>query len=155
MATIYYNNWHHARDRSESFAMRDAYEPLDVENRYHHDHPTTGEFIAFYSYVGEDDLTQIEDAFRQWNAGSGQESYAFRQAETRSLSVGDVVRYEGIAYVCRPMGFQALPHLTAYLAAYGDRSVGGDIPPTRTEEIVVDLTASAEAAEAERAEAFA
>lgn len=155
MATIYYNGWHRAQARAESHAMRDAFDPLGIENRDHHDRPTTGEFLAFYDYVGEDDLENIEDAFRQWNAGSGQESNAFRRAETRSLSVGDVVRHEGVAYVCRPIGFQALPHLTAYLATYGDSAVGGDIPPATSADGVPDLVAEAEAAERERAEAYA
>jgi len=38
----------------------------------------------------------LEDAFAEFNAGSGVECYEFRTAKIRSLSVGDLVKIDGV-----------------------------------------------------------
>ncbi len=47
----------------------------------------------------------LEDVFAGWNAGSHEESPAFRQSSCRSLSVGDFVRVGHQWYVCASFGW--------------------------------------------------
>ena len=66
-----------------------------------------GDLIEHYELVGEEKVVDLSDLWERWNRGSGQESQAFIEAETRSLSVGDVVVLDGDAYRCdRILGFE-------------------------------------------------
>jgi hypothetical protein len=61
--------------------------------------------IEHYELVGEEEVVDLSDLWERWNRGSGQESQAFIEAETRSLSVGDVVVLDGDAYRCDRIGW--------------------------------------------------
>jgi hypothetical protein len=70
--------------------------------------PTFAEFVTHYRKAGEDRAASLGEVWRQWNAGSGGESEAFRAAEERSLSVGDIVVLDGEAHLCERIGWTRL-----------------------------------------------
>lgn len=49
-----------------------------------------------------------EEAWRQWNRGSGYESSEFTDAEERSMSIGDVVEIDDQYYLAAPIGFEEI-----------------------------------------------
>lgn len=73
------------------------------------------DFTRLYTLAGGDTIEAADEqaalthAFEQWNNGSGRESEAFRQAndEHRSVSMssGDIVRVDGQAFFCAPVGW--------------------------------------------------
>ncbi|EMA43567.1 MULTISPECIES: hypothetical protein [Halococcus] len=67
-----------------------------------------GDLIEHYELAGEEDVVDLSDLWERWNRGSGQESQAFVEAETRSLSVGDIVVLDGDAYRCDRIGWTAI-----------------------------------------------
>ncbi|WP_135666801.1 hypothetical protein [Halorhabdus rudnickae] len=44
----------------------------------------------------------LSEVWHKWNRGSGKESEAFIEAETRSLEVGDLVEINGTFYISAP-----------------------------------------------------
>lgn len=66
---------------------------------------SVGDLVEYYRIAGEEDVVDLVDLWERWNRGSGRESRAFIEAETRSLSVGDVVVLDGDAYRCERIGW--------------------------------------------------
>jgi hypothetical protein len=64
--------------------------------------------VTHYRKAGEDRAEDLGDVWRRWNAGSGGESDAFRAAEERSLSDGDIVVLDGDAHLCERIGWTRL-----------------------------------------------
>ena len=81
---------------------------------YNDKEPSQEEFESMYEHVGSqevnsDNHNEILNAIWQaWNRGSGGESEAFINAETRSLSVADVVVIEDTAYLCVSFGWEEI-----------------------------------------------
>lgn len=104
--------------------------------------PTNGEievthekFGKLWTLVGTDTITQeqptgenshtdeeqieehlLQEVFARWNNGSGQESKSFirnnQQERAVSLSSGDIVRIEGKAFLCKPIGWKHLQSIS-------------------------------------------
>lgn len=83
-------DWDGEGRRGEDGLAHELFHKYNVDEgrtRYSED-----EFSDLYREVNDDlDVQDPEEAWRQWNAGSGRESEAFYEAEERSMSVGDVV----------------------------------------------------------------
>lgn len=67
-----------------------------------------GDLIEHYELVGEEEVVDLSDVWERWNRGSGRESQAFVEAETRSLSAGDVVVLDGDAFQCNRVGWTSI-----------------------------------------------
>lgn len=68
-----------------------------------------GDLIEHYELAGEEEeVVDLSDLWERWNRGSGRESRAFIEAETRSLSVDDVVVLNGDAYRCDRVGWTTI-----------------------------------------------
>jgi hypothetical protein len=82
----------------------------DLRHRIQHDGdiPTLAEFGTLYEHVGDDRADDLNNVWEQWNRGSGDGSRAFIDAETRSLSVGDIVIFDGDGYLCQHVGWQLI-----------------------------------------------
>lgn len=63
------------------------------------------DLVEHYEFQGAEDVVDLADLWERWNRGIGQESETFIEAETRSLSVGDVVVLDGDAYRCDRIGW--------------------------------------------------
>ena len=75
---------------------------------------TVDDFDALYDYAGHDDGATLDTIFARWNVGSGQESSAFRNAECRSLSTGDIIELDdGTLRLVGAFGFPRLETLEA------------------------------------------
>ena len=72
--------------------------------------------VTAYANVADADAARrvAEVIFCEWNNGSGQESQAFRRAQIRSLSVGDVVAIDELETTleCGRVGWDVRPALT-------------------------------------------
>jgi hypothetical protein len=79
---------------------------------------SVGDLVEHYERAGEERVVDLSDLWERWNRGSGRESQAFVEAETRSLSVGDVVMLGGGAYRCERAGW------TRIELREGDRTPG-------------------------------
>lgn len=77
---------------------------------------TPEEFREAYTYAGSDTAASLQAVWERWNAGDAP-SRAFIEAETRSLCVGDVVRFDGDAYICASVGWDRAPGLDDVTAA--------------------------------------
>jgi hypothetical protein len=67
----------------------------------------------------------LEDAFAEFNAGSGVECYEFRTAKIRSLSVGDLVRINGVWNRVESCGWQIMSdsEVAEYMTAIESRLI--------------------------------
>lgn len=116
MATIYYLNWdqeHRAEDDQELGPASKLFHKYNVESVLDEDEkPPTQygkeEFNDVYREVAEVDVEDPEEAWKQWNAGSGYESREFYEAEVRSMSVGDIVEIDGTYHLAAPVGFKEI-----------------------------------------------
>ncbi|MDY6777936.1 MAG: hypothetical protein SVU32_04665 [Candidatus Nanohaloarchaea archaeon] len=108
IARIYYLNWDEeasntgpATDRFHEYGIADRDE---LPDGYSQD-----TFADLYREVADDvDVDGPEDAWRQWNRGSGYESSTFYEAEERSMCVGDVVEIDDRYYLAAPVGFKEI-----------------------------------------------
>ena len=66
---------------------------------------SVGDLVEHYELTGEEEVVDLSDLWERWNRGSGRESQVFVEAETRSLSVGDVVVLDEDAYRCERAGW--------------------------------------------------
>ena len=71
----------------------------DITIRYPYDRDIT---------ITRDDDYCLEDAFAEFNAGSSRECPEFTEARIRSLSVGDLVRWNGNWYICKSIGWEKM-----------------------------------------------
>jgi len=98
---------------SEAEGRHKAERDLRHRVNFEDDKPTFAEFVRYYDFVGEDTAASVDDVWHKWNHGSGRESEAFREANTRSMEVGDVVRETdtGRAFVCKSIGWERVEAL--------------------------------------------
>lgn len=87
---------------------------IDAEDLSHED------FGRLYNLVGAEtievewnsDEAALDEVWERWNNGSGSESAAFREMNRQeravSLSSGHIVRVDGTAYLCDPIGWSEL-----------------------------------------------
>ena len=116
MATIYYLNWdkeHRTEENPERGPASELFHNLNVESVLGEDEKpgnsyTEDEFDKLYREIAEIDVDDPEEAWRQWNAGSGQETQEFYDAEVRSMSVGDIVEIDGIYYQAKGKGWEEI-----------------------------------------------
>jgi hypothetical protein len=93
-----------ARQHASVYLLDDAGErPREIR----HD-PSAADLIEHYDLAGEEEVVDLSDVWERWNRGSGRESQAFVEAETRSLSVGDVVVLDGDAFRCDRIGWTSV-----------------------------------------------
>lgn len=91
---------------------RDEAEELQFAIRLDGEHPSTDQILDLYECVGvesfqhKDTKAILGGVWERWNRGSGVESRSFIEAETRSLSVGDVVTVGESLYLCTPFDFE-------------------------------------------------
>lgn len=124
-ATIYYLNWdEEAKERANDSdvdghpAMGPAGElhhKISVEEVLDEDEKSSksygDEFEELYREVttvegySEDDLGQL---WKEWNAGSREESQEFYESEERSMCVGDVIEIDGSYYQVQNIGFEKI-----------------------------------------------
>ena len=106
MATIYYLTWHHSgpteHDEASEFFHEAHIETPAALSR--------DRFDTLYEEVGQVDIDadNLEEAWRQWNRGSGNESETFLDKEIRSMCVGDVIQVEGEYYIAASCGWNRL-----------------------------------------------
>lgn len=125
-ATIYYLNWdEEAKERAEDPDV-DEHPAMGPAGELHHklgvksvldedEKPSMTyseeEFDDLYREIedlegySEDDLEQL---WKEWNAGSREESQEFYDAEVRSMSVGDVIEVDGSYYQAQNVGFEEI-----------------------------------------------
>lgn len=67
----------------------------------------------------------LEDAFAEFNAGSSCECPEFLEAKIRSLSVGDLVKLEGVWNRCESCGWSVLSdaEVMGYMTAIEDKLI--------------------------------
>ena len=124
-ATIYYLNWDkEAKERLENDdidghpamgPIGELKHKLDVREVLDEDEKPSktygDEFEEFYREVtsvegySEDDLGQL---WKEWNAGSREESQEFYESEERSMCVGDVIEIDGSYYQVQNAGFEEI-----------------------------------------------
>ena len=97
----------HARQHAAVYHLDDgeSERPREIRHDPNGASLSIGDLIEHYELVGEEEVVDLSDLWKRWNRGSGQESQAFIEAETRSLSVGDVVMFDGDAYRCDRIGW--------------------------------------------------
>jgi len=116
VATIYYLNWdkeHRDEENPELGPAGELFHRLNVESVLDEDEKpgnsyTEHEFDKLYREIADVEVDRPEEACRQWNAGSGQETQEFYDAEVRSMSVGDIVEIDGIYYQAKRIGWDQI-----------------------------------------------
>lgn len=102
MATIHYLNWD--KEGEEHGEATEIFHDANVDETP--DKIDEEAFQEHWREVAEVDVEHPEEAWKQWNAGSRQESEQFLNAEVRSMSVGDIVEMGGTYYLAAPVGFE-------------------------------------------------
>lgn len=116
MATIYYLNWdkeHRTEENPELGPAGELFHKLNIESVLDEEEKpgdtySKDEFDQLYREIREIDVDDPEEAWRQWNAGSGYESQAFYESEVRSMSVGDVVKINSTYYQAKSVGWNEI-----------------------------------------------
>ena len=119
MATIYYLNWDQEWENEEDNEnpeigpARELFHKLNVESVLdEHEKPsnsyTKDEFNQLYREITDINVDDPEDAWAQWNAGSGHETTEFYNAEERSMSVGDVIEINDTKYQAKSIGWDEI-----------------------------------------------
>ena len=110
---IHYLNWD--EEAEEHGPASELFHKYGVESVLEEDEMPPSEFAEdefddLYREVatvtGEYD--NPEQLWKEWNAGSRQESQEFYDAEVRSMSVGDVVELDGTYYQAKAIGFDEI-----------------------------------------------
>lgn len=121
-ATIHYLNWdeEHREDGEEPGPATDLFHDLGIESRLEEDEKpptqyTEEEFDQLYREVAtldrdieEASMAELEEIWREWNAGSRHESQEFYDAQVRSMSMGDVVELDGEYYQAKAAGWEEI-----------------------------------------------
>lgn len=119
-ATIYYLNWdreHRDEEYPEPGPAGELFHKLTVEEVLdEHEKPRErfeqDEFSELYREVTELDsdysVDDLEQLWKEWNRGSREESWEFYEAETRSMSIGDVVEIDGTYYQAKSIGWKEI-----------------------------------------------
>ena len=116
MATIYYLNWdkeHRDEENPELGPAGELFYRLNVESILDEDEKpgnsyTEHEFNKLYREIADVEVDRPEEAWRQWNAGSGHETQQFYDAEVRSMSIGDVVELDATKYQAKSIGWDEI-----------------------------------------------
>ena len=116
MALIYYLNWdqeHRTEENPELGPASELFHKLGVESVLNEDEKpansyTEDEFNELYREIADIEVDQPEEAWRQWNAGSGHETQQFYDAEVRSMSIGDVVELDATKYQAKNIGWDEI-----------------------------------------------
>ena len=116
MATIYYLNWdqeHRNEENPELGPAGELFHKLNVESVLdEYEKPsnsyTADQFDQLYREITDVEVDDPEDAWAQWNAGSGHETQEFYDAEVRSMSVGDIVEIDGTYYQAKAIGWDTI-----------------------------------------------
>lgn len=66
-----------------------------------------------YVSIIEPDMDILERAFERFNIGTDDIAQAYRDANHRSLSTGDIVTIDGKAYYCASQGWDDVPGFAA------------------------------------------
>ena len=100
-------NLEDARQHATVYQLDDsaAERPREIRHDPNGASRSVGDLVEHYERAGEERVVDLSDLWERWNRGSGRESQAFVEAETRSLSVGDVVMLDGDAYRCERAGW--------------------------------------------------
>lgn len=77
-------------------------------------------FLAFEYVVpdGDDHRAVLNEAFELFNVGTNQIAREYRAKHNRSLSVGDVVVIDDVAYSCDSLGWSQLDDFVPVLSAH-------------------------------------
>lgn len=131
--TVYLNSFPWPDDLSTSFDAIDPKSPkFDPKSKEWHDRlfrvsrdgyrPGDPLKLAIqYEMPAEmTDAAICEDAFHEFNVGSGPRANEYRNGRNRSLSIGDVVVVNGTAYNCASSGFTLVNGFTASKTASVD-----------------------------------
>jgi len=96
-----------ARQHATVYQLDDsaAERPREIRHDPNEANLSAGDLVEHYERAGEERVVDLSDLWERWNRGSGRESRAFTEAETRSLSVGDVVVLDGDAHQCERAGW--------------------------------------------------
>lgn len=98
-----------ARQHASVYQLADAGDrPREIRHDPSASDLSIGDLIEHYELVGEEEVVDLSDVWERWNRGSGRESQAFVEAETRSLSAGDVVVLGGDAFRCDRVGWTSI-----------------------------------------------
>jgi hypothetical protein len=116
VATIYYLNWdqeHRTNENRELGPAGELFHKLNVESVLDEDGKpgnsyTADQFRQLYREIADIDVDDPEDAWAQWNAGSGHETQEFYNAEVRSMSVGDVIEINGTYHQAKAIGWDEI-----------------------------------------------
>jgi hypothetical protein len=82
--------------------------------RFEDESPSADQICGVYELVGAETFRHTDSraivggVWERWNRGSGVESEQFVEAETRSVSVGDIVVIEDTVYLYAPIGYDEL-----------------------------------------------
>lgn len=128
-ATIHYLNWdeeHRESEGEEYGPATDLFHDFGIESRLEEEEKpptsyTEDEFDQLYREIATVDrdinevsMSELEEIWREWNAGSRHESQEFYDAKVRSMSMGDVVELDGEYYQAKAAGWEEI-------------QVGGDV----------------------------
>jgi hypothetical protein len=116
VATIYYLNWdkeHRTEENPGLGAASELFHKLGVESVLDEDEKpgksyTIDEFSRLYREIADVEVDEPEEAWAQWNAGSGRESQQFYDAEVRSMSVGDIIEIEDTYYQAKSISWEEI-----------------------------------------------
>lgn len=98
-----------ARQHASVYQLDDASErPRMIRHDPSAANLSIDDLIEHYDLAGEEEVVDLSDLWERWNRGSGRESQAFVEAETRSLSVGDVVVLDGDTFRCDRDGWTSV-----------------------------------------------
>jgi hypothetical protein len=110
---IHYLNWD--EEAEEHGTASELFHKYNVESVLEEDEKpptefTQDEFQDLYWEVAtvEGEYEDPEQLWKEWNAGSRQESPDFYEAEERSMSIGDVVEIDGTYYQAKSIGFEEI-----------------------------------------------
>ncbi|QIB75332.1 hypothetical protein G3I44_14170 [Halogeometricum borinquense] len=126
MATIYYLNWDKERDNNGP--ATELFHNLHVGDAQ--EHIDTGAFDDLYREVADDvELENLEDAFAEWNRGSGRESQRFTELRYCERCDGYIDGHdEAITHAAQNHGYDAFTETRDPEYIRGERSLSvGDI----------------------------
>lgn len=115
---IHYLNWdkeHRYDEERQPGVASELFHKYSVESVLEEDEKpptefTKTEFQDLYREVAtvEGEYEDPEQLWKEWNAGSRQESPEFYEAEERSMSIGDVVEIDSTYYQAKAICFEEI-----------------------------------------------
>jgi hypothetical protein len=104
---IHYLNWDEEEERGEAHELFHDFHGFTEDEI---PELTEEDFQELYREVAslQTGYESPERFWSEWNAGSGEESQEFYDAEVRSMSVGDIVEIGKTYYQARSAGFEEI-----------------------------------------------